>query len=34
MGNVFVAKLAHEIDNTQRYLSQNTIVSAHDVTSS
>ena len=33
MGNVFVPKLAHEIGNVQSYLSQNKVVSAHDVTS-
>src|SRR5581483_666449 len=33
MGNVFVPKLAHEIGNMQSYLSQNKVVSAHDVTS-
>jgi hypothetical protein len=32
-GNVFVPKLAHEIGNTQLYLSQNRIVATHDVTS-
>ncbi len=33
MGNVFVPKLAHEIGNVQSYLSQNRLVSTHDVTS-
>ena len=33
MGNVFVTKLAHEIGNVQSYLSQNRLVSTHDVTS-
>jgi len=33
MGNVFVPRLAHEIGNVQSYLSQNKIVSTHDVTS-
>jgi hypothetical protein len=33
MGNVFVPKLAGEIGNVQSYLSQNHLVSTHDVTS-
>ena len=33
MGNVFVPKLAHEIGNVQSYLSQNRLVSVHDITS-
>jgi hypothetical protein len=33
MGNVFVPKLAHEIGNVQSWLSQNRLVSTHDVTS-
>ncbi len=33
MGNVFVPKLAHEIGNVQSWLSQNRLVSTHDITS-